>query len=236
MRRILPSLYTFTGLVVGRVYMIEDPDGLTIIDTSLSFAPRRILKQIAGLGYAPVDVKRILITHAHPDHVGGLHELQKATGADVYASEPERGVIQEGQPVVGPPKEKLSGIVKYLPLPKATFPSTLVARVLRDGDVLAEVMGGLQVVATPGHAPGHVAFWQPERKVLFCGDVMMALWPRRLTLPFRMVTVDMGENIRSLQHLADLDPQVLCLGHGIPITRNTSELIRSFARKVDVSS
>ena len=233
MRKILPGLYTFTGLVVGRVYMIEDADGLTIIDTSLSFAPKRILKQLAGLGYAPVDVKRILITHAHPDHVGGLQELQKATGAEVYASEPERGVIQDGQVVVGPPKEKLSGIVKFLPLPKATFPSTPVARVLRDGDVLEEVMGGLHVVSTPGHAPGHLAFWQPERKILFCGDVMMAMWPGRLTLPFRMVTVDMDENIRSLKKLAELDTQVLCMGHGIPLVRDTSELMKAFAGKVD---
>ena len=216
--------------------MIEDADGLTVIDTSLAFAPKQILKQLAGLGYAPVDVKRILITHAHPDHVGGLNELQKATGAEVYASEPERGVIQDGQAVVGPPKENLSGIVKILPLPKATFPSTPVARDLRDGDVLAEVMGGLHVVSTPGHAPGHLAFWQPERKVLFCGDVMMALWPRRLTLPFRMVTVDMDENIRSLKKLAELDTEVLCLGHGIPIMRDTSKLIREFAGKVDVRS
>jgi glyoxylase-like metal-dependent hydrolase (beta-lactamase superfamily II) len=109
-----------------------------------------------------------------------------------------------------------------------------VARDLRDGDVLAEVMGGLHVVSTPGHAPGHLAFWQPERKVLFCGDVMMALWPRRLTLPFRMVTVDMDENIRSLKKLAELDTQVLCLGHGIPIARNTSELVRKFAGKFEV--
>jgi glyoxylase-like metal-dependent hydrolase (beta-lactamase superfamily II) len=120
-----------------------------------------------------------------------------------------------------------------LPLPKATFPSTPVARTLSDGDVLEEVMGGLKVIATPGHAPGHISFWQPEQRILFCGDVMMSLWPRRLRLPIRMVTVDMDENIRSLKKVAELDTQVLCLGHGIPVLRDASTLIRDFARRVD---
>lgn len=231
MRRILPGFYTFGGLVVGRVYMIEDPDGLTLIDTALPFAPGRILKQISGLGYAPVDVKRIVITHAHPDHIGGLHALQQETGAEVWASALEKRVITDGLPVPVPDKANLKGIARFLPTPKASFPSTPVTRILSDGDVLEEVMGGLQVIATPGHAPGHLAFWQPEQKILICGDVMMSMWPRHLTKPLRMVTVDMEEDIRSIKKLAKLDAQVLCLGHGIPIIKDTAALIRAFADK-----
>lgn len=232
MRRILPGLYTFGGLVVGRSYMIEDPDGLTIIDTSLPFAPKRILKQIAGLGYAPVDVKRILITHAHPDHIGGLHDLQKQTGAEVWASELEKRVIQDGLAVPVPDKKAVKGIGRFVPTPKATFPSTPIARILNDGDVLEEVMSGLQVLATPGHAPGHISFWHPGHRVLFCGDVMMSMWPRHLTTPIRMVTVDWDENIRSAKKVAELDAQVLCLGHGIPIVNDTARMIRAFATRL----
>lgn len=231
MRRILPGFYTFGGLVVGRVYMIEDPDGLSIIDTGLPFAPGRILKQIAGLGYTPVDVKRIIITHAHPDHIGGLHALQQLTGADVWASELEKRVIQDGLPIPVPDKKDVTGIARFLPSPKAKIPSTPVARILNDGDVLEEVMGGLHVIATPGHAPGHLSFWQPEQKVLICGDVMMSMWPRHLTKPLRMVTVSMEEDIRSIKKVAELDAQVLCLGHGIPIVKDTAALIRAFAAK-----
>jgi glyoxylase-like metal-dependent hydrolase (beta-lactamase superfamily II) len=231
MRRILPGFYTFGGLVVGRVYMIEDADGLTLIDTSLPSAPKSILKQIAGLGYAPVDIKRIIITHAHPDHIGGLHDLQQTTGAEVWASDLEKRVIQDGLPVPVPDKKDVKGISRFLTVPRATFPSTPVARILNDGDILDEVMGGLHVISTPGHAPGHLAFWQPEQKILICGDVMMSMWPRHLTKPFRMVTVDMEENIRSIKKVAELDAQVLCLGHGIPIVKDTAALIRAFAAK-----
>jgi hypothetical protein len=60
---------------------------------------------------------------------------------------------------------------------------------------------------------------------------MMSMWPRHLTKPFRMVTVDMEENIRSIKKVAELDAQVLCLGHGIPIVKDTAALIRAFAAK-----
>jgi glyoxylase-like metal-dependent hydrolase (beta-lactamase superfamily II) len=235
MKKILPGLHTFTGLLVGRSYAIEDPDGLTIIDTSLSFAPQRILKQIAELGYKPEDIKRILITHAHPDHIGGLRELQSITGAAVYVSEGERAVVEDEAPIPGPPLEKLPRLLRRMSTRRATFKPTPVARVLHDGDVLDEVMDGLQVIATPGHAPGHVAFWQPKLRVLFCGDVMMSLWRNRLQLPFRFVTVDMDQDICSIRRIADLDARVLCLGHGVPVKHNTASLIRAFAQKVSAN-
>jgi glyoxylase-like metal-dependent hydrolase (beta-lactamase superfamily II) len=232
MKRIVPGLHTFTGLVVGRVYAIEDPDGLTIIDTGLSLTPSRILKQIGELGYKPEDIKRILITHAHPDHIGGLRELQKRTGAAVYVSEGERAVVEDEVPIPGPPPEKLPFIFKKIGARRMTFKPTPVAHVLHDGDVIEEVMGGLQVVATPGHAPGHVAFWQPEKGILFCGDVMMSLRRNKLRLPLRLVTVDMDEDKRSIRRVAGLGVRVLCLGHGVPIKQDTASLIKAFADKV----
>ncbi|MEO8286598.1 MAG: MBL fold metallo-hydrolase [Chloroflexota bacterium] len=232
MKKILPGLYTFTGLLVGRVYAIEDVDGLTLVDASVSFAPSKIVKQIAELGYKPEDIKRILITHAHPDHIGGLRELQAQTGAQVFVSGGERAVVEDEAPIPGPDPEKQPFIFKLLRSPAMTFKPTPVARVLHDGDVIEEVMGGLHVVATPGHAPGHIAFWQPEKRVLFCGDVMMALRRNRLQLPFRMVTVDMDQAKQSIKRVANLNVRVLCLGHGKPIGRDTASLIKAFAGKV----
>lgn len=79
MKPILPGLYTLTGLIVGRVYLIEDPDGLTLIDASIPLSAPKIIKQIEGMGRKATDVKRILLTHAHPDHHGNLPKLKQAT-------------------------------------------------------------------------------------------------------------------------------------------------------------
>lgn len=231
MKQIAPNLHTFSGLIVGRVYLIEDPDGLTLIDTSLPFAPRRIMKQLREMGRAPSDVKRIIITHAHPDHVGGLPGLVKLTGAEVWASAGEAAVIRGETPVARPPVRSVpwpQRILRFM-VPPAKFKPSPVHRILKDGDTL-EVLGGLQVISTPGHAPDHLAFWQPERRILIAGDTMMHLFGRLDPL-YRIVTVDMAENMRSVRKLAALEPQTILCGHGSPLTERAAAELNKLARK-----
>src|SRR5688572_23335063 len=127
---ILPGLYTFTGLMLGRVYLIEDPDGLTIIDAGMPLAHRPILRQLAGVGRSPGDVKRIIITHAHPDHVGALPALARLTGAEVWASSIEKPVIEGRQPVA----RRSPGRVAWPP--SVMLPATAVSRTLQEGEML----------------------------------------------------------------------------------------------------
>src|SRR3712207_9277782 len=129
MRPTCPGVYAFPGLVVGRVYAIEDPDALTLIDAGLSFAPARIIRQLAAAGYAPADVRRILVTHAHPDHVGGLPELKALTGAEVIASAAERPVVEGRAPIARPEPEHPTGPQRLLRPGETTLPGTSVDRV-----------------------------------------------------------------------------------------------------------
>jgi glyoxylase-like metal-dependent hydrolase (beta-lactamase superfamily II) len=232
-KAIIPGLYTFGGLLMGRVYMIDDPDGVTLVDTGLEYTVSRVLSQLQAAGRSPADIKRILITHAHSDHIGGLPRLKEASGAEVICSVGERPVVEGKIPAAQPPRERLPGLWRLVPLPPQKFKRTPVDRELMDGDVLPEVMGGLHVVATPGHAPDHIAFWQPERKVLIVGDVLMRLFGR-VRLPIAAYTVDMEQNKRSLAKLTKYAPEVVCFGHGEPITENAGERIREFARKAEV--
>jgi glyoxylase-like metal-dependent hydrolase (beta-lactamase superfamily II) len=231
MKQIAPKLHYFTGLIVGRVYLIEDEDGLTIVDTGVSFAAKRIVRQLEKAGHKAGDVKRILITHAHPDHVGGLPDLVKLTGAEVWASEGESAVMAGEIPIPRPPREKLPIHLRLLRPPATTLKPVKVDRYLKEGDVLSEVMGGMQVLEVPGHSLGHVAFWQPEQRVLICGDVIFNLLNKR-RLPIRVATVDMDLNRRSIARLASLNPSTILFGHGPALTRNAAREIRKFARKV----
>lgn len=230
MRQILPGLYYFTGLILGRVYAIEDPDGLTIIDAGLPGMAGRILRQLGEQGYAPDDVKRILITHAHPDHIGGLPELQRQTGAPVMCHPLEKPVIEGEQPMLRLDPAARGGVWRYALLPDITAVPAPVARTIEEGDILTEVMGGLHVIATPGHAPGHLAFWQPEKRVLFGGDMISHTWGTRLPPPY--FTADVFANRRSVGKIATLNPEVYCFGHGRPLMTDAAGVIQRFARRI----
>lgn len=232
MREIVPDIFMFSNLLVGRVYAITDPDGLTIIDAGMARAADRILAQLATAGYQPGDVKRILVTHAHPDHVGGLPALQARTGAAVIASRLETPIVE------GRAAQQYVPLARLKPLDRlmrggreagTTLPSTPVSRALEDGELLPEVMGGLQAILTPGHTPGHTAFWQPQRRVLFCGDALMHFF--RLSGPFQAFSSDLAAIGPSIRTIADLQPEVVCFGHGAPLLQDAPRLLQEFAAR-----
>jgi glyoxylase-like metal-dependent hydrolase (beta-lactamase superfamily II) len=227
MKEIVSGLYTFEGLILGHVYAIKDKDGLTIIDAGLASSTPKILKQLAEGGYAPSDVKRILVTHAHYDHVYGLPALQKATGAEVISSSTEKPIVEGKQPTELPPRESLSFIGKLMQ-PRGTqfMPAVAVSRTLEDGEVM-DVFGGLQAIATPGHTRGQLSFWQPLRRILITGDALFNL--PSLRLPLAAFTQDMREAKRSIAKLAKLQPEVICFGHGEPMLKDSAKRLSDFS-------
>jgi glyoxylase-like metal-dependent hydrolase (beta-lactamase superfamily II) len=186
------------------VYLIADGGGLTLVDAGMPNAPKKIVRQLKQAGHAPTDIKRILITHAHMDHVGGLAELKTISGAEVIASAAEKPEI-----------EKLAA----------------VDREVEDGEILADVLGGLQVIATHGHTGGHTVYWQPEWRILFAGDVLMN-WLGRLSLPFDRATLDMDTAKESARRIAALEPEIVCFGHGPVIAENTAAKLNAFVGRV----
>jgi glyoxylase-like metal-dependent hydrolase (beta-lactamase superfamily II) len=106
-----------------------------------------------------------------------------------------------------------------------------VDRTLQDGEIMAEVLAGLQTVYTPGHSPGHTSYWQAEKGILFSGDVIMRM-TGNLSLPFAAFTPSMDENKRSIRRVIALEPRIACFGHGQPMIENTTANIRQFAQKV----
>lgn len=221
MKPITAHIWLFTGLIAGRAHLIDDADGLTIVDASLPGAGRKIVRQLEQSGRKAGDVKHILITHAHPDHVGGLPELQRLTGAEVICHELEKPVVEGSAPIIRPPTGPLANS-------KQIMPGTPVTRTVADG----EMIGGWQAVFTPGHAPGHLAFWSAATGVLLAGDVLFNVFG--LTLPPAMLTVDMDEDRRSVAKLAALEPSIICFGHGPALKDDAAGRLKAFAEKIGV--
>ncbi|MFN8444692.1 MAG: MBL fold metallo-hydrolase [Caldilineaceae bacterium] len=232
MQKVIDGIYWIEGLSMGRVYLLEGSDGLTLIDASVAGSWPKIIKDLAKAGKSSTAIKRILITHAHPDHIGGLAEIQAATRAAVYVHRKDAAVTRGDERMPRPAPGALQGSARVLAsiMPAPTLKPSPVARELEDGDPLDEVMPGMQVIATPGHSPGHSSFWLPKQQLLFTGDVVMRL--PKLRLPFAAFTPDMAESKRSLQRIAKMEIETLCFGHGDPIIGKAMIPLREFVAKV----
>ena len=229
---IAPGVYSMEQQKGGHVhaFLLDDGAELTVIDTLFDTDAVRIIERIRGIGRSVEDLKHIVLTHAHRSHLGGLATLKELSGATVYSHEWEADIVageRTAQPVTPVPMRPIRTYwrVYYLQLGAALgrgkHPPCPVDATLEDGDTV----GPVRVIHTPGHTPGHLAFWWPERRVLFAGDAIATYpefgpgWPA--------FTLNPTQHRVSLRRMADLDADVLAVGHGDPITAGSAERMRS---------
>jgi glyoxylase-like metal-dependent hydrolase (beta-lactamase superfamily II) len=218
--KIIDNVFVVPG-VVANTYVIVDPDGLTIIDAGLPRSEKKILSYIASLGRSAQDVKRIIITHADLDHFGGLAALQKASGARTYASQVEADAIAKGQSSreINPTGFSVRRILFTLLSPFIKATPFQVAEIIAEGQTLP-VLGGLQVLETPGHTPGHISLFAPSAGVLFCGDSMVSD-EKGLQGSRPGITWDETKARASERRQAGLGAQIVCSGHG-PLVKDAA--------------
>ena len=211
---IVPNVHQIAGSV-SNGYLILDSGGLTLIDTGLPRDQKKIVEYIARLGRTLRDLRRIIITHADGDHVGSLAGLQLASGARVYASEIEARAIIAGKMSR---ELKTGGLLKSLmgltaPLFRAK--PAHVDEIIGEGTVLP-VLGGLRVITTEGHTPGHISLFAPSVGVLFTGDSVISR-DRQLRGSTGMNTWDQEKANASMRKQATPSAQIVCAGHGAVI-------------------
>jgi glyoxylase-like metal-dependent hydrolase (beta-lactamase superfamily II) len=229
--QIAPGLHSLGNNKGGyvRAFLIDDGGELTLIDTLLDKDGSGVLDEIKAMGKKPGDLKRIILTHAHPSHLGGLAALKAASGATVYSHDWEADIIAGKRKIEVPPTTTLFpqkplqiyylqvafvlGIGKHTPCE--------VDQNLKDGDHI----GPLTVMHVPGHTPGCLAFYWPERAALVTGDVVTT-WPE-VALGWPQITLDNKQNRDSVGKLADMTKaEILCVGHGDPAVRGGSDVMR----------
>lgn len=233
MQRIIDGVYGIEGLTGGRVYVFVGQDGLVLVDTGIPGSLPRIQKELQSINYSLQDIKHILITHAHFDHIGSVAAIKRATGARIYAYHYfDSDVIQGEAYPRKPDLSQLRGLNRLI-ASQLTLPRTEPAHVdqlLEEGDTLDALLPGLTVIATPGHTPGHCSFWHPERRLLFAGDAIVRL--THVQPPLAIFTSDLGETHRSIKKLAAYDVETICMGHGKPIVRDAASIIRKLAESL----
>ena len=219
---IVPGVYLVEGVRGGNVYLLAD-ETLTLIDTGLPRNSRRILTYIARIGRDPQELKRIILTHSHPDHAGSAAELWGLTGAEVLAHPAEVEVTRHGQTVIRP---RVRAHRTWLRRFFARSPAA-VGHLVSDGEVIP-CLGGLRVIHTPGHSPGSICLYLEKAQVLFSGDLIIN-HQGRLSRPLPHPDGNSNELEKSLQRLAQLEVEVCCFAHGTPLVGSAGDRIKEFA-------
>jgi glyoxylase-like metal-dependent hydrolase (beta-lactamase superfamily II) len=202
-------------------YLIVDADGLTLIDTGMPGSDKKILEYISGIDRLPDELKRIILTHSDIDHIGSLAALKAASGARTYANTLEAEGIAKGKSTRPLKGRGLRLILFKLLMPMFKAKPVKVDEALSDGQVLP-VLGGLQVVNTFGHTPGHISLYSPSTKILFGGDSMRSSGDGLMPSPL-INTWDEARMLEAIKVQAALGAEIVCVGHGSVIKDATDK-------------
>ena len=223
-RQVASGVYQL-GLGFVNVFFVEDDEGgLWLIDAGVDAGAERIGGGIRALGREPRELRGVVVTHLHGDHVGGLAAVKKHTGAEVWMGAEDAALIRDGKTyrALEPgPGALRSGIVKVMsrrPMPDRD--PVAVEHDLHDGD---ELPFGASVLHLPGHTEGHIALLLPrDGGVLIVGDAATNFY----RLGVGPVYEDIDEGMRSLRRLAGLEFETALFSHGRSLTPGAAASFR----------
>jgi len=219
-----------TGL--ANAYAIPSADGVTLVDTGGPGCLGRLRGALRRHGIALSDVRRVVITHAHVDHTGSLAALLDACDPVVMAHALDAPFVRTG---TNPPFAEPTSLGMFdrlmARLSSASAAPARVDREVEDDEPLDEVAPGARVIHLPGHTPGQVGLWLPDRRFLIAGDAAHHLLLWRLSLPFAAFTTDMEQALASVERAASLTPLGLGLGHGPPLHSLATTKLRHLLRR-----
>lgn len=221
--------------VIHPVVLWEGRDGASLFDAGYPGQLPAIEGGLTALGVKLKDVRRIFLTHQDLDHVGSAEAVQAATGAEVYAHAADKPYIEGEKRLAKVDPARLEDRLRAMPerlrhqarLMMSSPPTVKVLRALQGGEVLP-FHGGIEVIPTPGHTPGHVCYFVKSLGLLIAGDALR-VENGELAGPSRRGTPDMAAALASLKNLLPYPISAVLCYHGGYFDRDPGQKIQELA-------
>jgi glyoxylase-like metal-dependent hydrolase (beta-lactamase superfamily II) len=222
-KNVLPGLYVLSKSQIN-LFMLDDPDGLILIDTGYPGTGEAFQLDLSLLGKDIHDIHHIIVTHLHPDHTGALGDIKQRSGARVAMHPLDAAMVHQGKfarPARPAPGLLASILVKLFIHGDSQYPPVEVEDELVDGQLLPYA-GGLRVIHAPGHSAGQIVLlWEP-RKLLFCADACA----NAFGLDYSPIYEDFELGKETLRRLCRLDFDAAVFSHGKPILSGAAQAFR----------
>ncbi len=222
--KIIPHVYQITNRGCNIILIVEEK--LTLIDTGLRGSSSKIVDFIHSLGRSVKEISLIIITHNHLDHVGGLPELRNLTTAKIAI---HKAAISEGGLTYPGVVQKLLHVPSFSTFRPLVYTKPSEVDIQLDGNEILSLLGGLKVIHTPGHTPGSISLFSPQNKLLIVGDALNNLY--NIRPPLKLISNDLPRAIDSIKRIAQLDFDILCFGHGRPLTKDAPAKVQDLLKK-----
>lgn len=195
---------------------------VSLIDCGYAGSGPRIARAITAHGRGPAELRRVVITHGHPDHAGSARELGRA-GADILIHPADGENLRRTwcDVVARPSRGRVFS---------AMTPEVPAFVPIEDGDVLP-MLGGLRVIHTPGHTPGSVCLYGARDRILFVGDTLQRRFGR-VSFASGLYSDDLAAARRAVKRLADLDVKTLVFSHFAALEEGGTEVLAGLASRV----
>jgi glyoxylase-like metal-dependent hydrolase (beta-lactamase superfamily II) len=207
----LPTLFGGQHSLVYLCVIVDVQNGATLVDAGPPGQEEAIVAILAEVGVGLGDLRQIVLTHQDLDHVGSLRAIVAASTARVLAHEIEAPFIDG----------------RKAPRFAESFQPTSVDRLLTDGDRLP-VAGGVRIIATPGHTPGHLCLYLERSRTLIAGDALLA-HRGRVYGPSSEFSADLDAARESVRKLAELDVRAIVCYHGGVVDEDANGQLRRLA-------
>jgi glyoxylase-like metal-dependent hydrolase (beta-lactamase superfamily II) len=209
----------------ANAFLIEGDDGLTLIDAGFPSKEAAVFGAVRGLGRTPNQLKHLIFTHGHPDHIGSAAAIVRETGARTYMHPLDIPVAESGGPFR--PLTPAPGLLRRVLCnmffhPEERLEPVSIDQPLTAGEILP-IAGGIEVFHVPGHCAGQVALLWHSGRMLFAGDVCMNIMGLGDPLGFE----SLEEGRASQRKVAGLSFDAAGFGHGDPIDHNASTRFRN---------